>query len=229
MSYIVQAAPDGLSVDTSAAISPELAMQISRTRLMGQPVLGVCQYVGFEHNGGGDITTERLEGIMSAGLGLWLVQHVLYPGWTASAALGAQFGAAARRNAESVGYLPGAHLALDLEGCKSVGQPVIDYVNAWADAVRDKYPVLLYVGYACGLTAQQLYDALPNVHCYWSDFGPRQVTTRGFAIKQHAQTSFCGIPVDPDEHHADLLGDRLHWMQSDSAADAPTQPELKFD
>ena len=108
-----------------------------------------------------------------------------------------------------------------------MGQPVIDYVNAWCEAVRDDFEPLLYVGYATGLSAQQLYEAFPAIHCYWSDFGPRQVSTRGFAVKQHSQMQCCGILVDPDEMGQDLLGGRLKWMIDDKApADRPTAPEL---
>lgn len=227
MTYIVREAPDGMSIDTSTPITPELAAKIASTTLMGQPVRGVCQYVGLEDNGAWDINVDRVAGIMAAGLGLWLVQHCLMPGWTATAMLGRQLGNNARRNAMLAGYLSGAHLALDLEGCASVGQPVIDYVNAWCEAVRDDFAPLLYVGYSTGLNAQQLYEAFPAIHCYWSDFGPRQVSTRGFAVKQHTEVSFAGIRVDPDTTQADLLGGRLLWMIDDKApSERPTNPEL---
>ena len=206
MTYVVAEAPDGISLDTSAAISPELAARIAQTTLLGQMVAGVCQYVGLENNGPQDLTPARVDGIMAARLGLWAVQHCLRPGWVADGPLGRRLGAAARRNAMLAGYLEGAHLALDLEGCASVGQPVIDYVNAWVEEVIDSFPVVLYVGYSTGLTAQQLYESFPRIHLYWSDAGPRQVSTRGFAVRQHLQTTCCGIPVDPDTTSADLLG-----------------------
>lgn len=227
MGYVVREAPDGLSIDTAAPIDPELAQKFRSTTLMGRQVLGVAQYVGLEDNGAWDINNDRLVGILGAGLGLWLVQHCLKPGWEASGALGRQLGNNARRNACLAGYASGAHLALDLEGCASVGQPVIDYVNAWCEAVRDDFAPLLYVGYATGLSAQQLYEAFPAIHCYWSDFGPRQVSTRGFAVRQHTQVSFCGVMVDPDTHEADLLGGRLLWMIDDKSAlsTLPPPPE----
>lgn len=217
MAYVVKEAPDGLAIDTASPITPEVAQKIARSTLLGQPIVGVCQYVGLQDNGAFDINNERLAGILGAGLGLWLTQHCLYPGWEATEALGRQLGNAARRNALLAGYAQGACLALDLEGCKSVGQPVIDYVNAWVEQVRDDFEPLLYVGFSTGLTAQQLYEAFPGIHRYWSDFGPRQVSTRGFCVKQHVQTACCGMMVDPDETHADLLGSRLLWMIDDAA------------
>jgi len=223
-------APDGLSIDTSSPITPELAQKIASTSLLGQRITGCAQYVGLEENGAWDINRDRLVGILGAGLGLWLVQHALAPGWHATGQLGAQLGNAARRNALLVGYASGAHLALDLEGCASVGQPVIDYVSAWCEAVRDDFEPLLYVGYSTGLTAQQLYEAFPAIHCYWSDAGPRQVSTRGFAMKQHSEMHCCGIQVDPDTMGQDLLGGRLRWMIDDSApSNAPTDPAPPMD
>jgi hypothetical protein len=212
---VLREAPDGMALDASIPITPALAQKMAATPLLGQKLLGVSQYVGLEQNSSSDISAANLQGIMAANLGLWLTQHCLYPGWVADGALGHKLGASARQNAASVGYLNGCHLALDLEGCKSVGQDVIDYVNAWVNEVRDDYQPLLYVGYSCGLTAQQLYEAFAGIHCYWSDFGPRQVSTRGFAIKQHAQVMFCGQPVDPDELQEDHLGGRLRWMIDD--------------
>lgn len=224
MPYIVRDAPDGLSIDTASPVTPELAQHIAQTSLLGQRVLGVAQYVGLEENGAFDISHDRLVGILGAGLGLWLVQHALARGWQASTQLGTRLGHNARRNALLVGYAQGAHLALDLEGCSSIGQPVIDYVNAWSEAVRDDFEPLLYVGYATGLNAQQLYEAFPAIHCYWSDFGPRQVSTRGFAIKQHSEMACCGIQVDPDTMGQDLLGGRLRWMIDDAACRARSAP-----
>ena len=215
MTAVLRDAPDGMALDCSYPINAARAIEMAATPLLGQKVNGVCQYVGLEHNSSSDISVENLQGILKAGLGLWLVQHCLYPGWEASAALGRHLGLAARQNAASVGYLSGCHLALDLEGCKSVGQDVIDYVTSWVNEVRDDYQPLLYVGYSCGLTAQQLYEAFSGIHRYWSDFGPRQVSTRGFAVKQHAQVLHCGVPVDPDETQEDLLGGKLQWMIDD--------------
>ena len=232
MAYVVKEAPDGLCVDTASPITPELAQKIASTTLMGQRIRGVAQYVGIHDNGPNDINHDRLVGILGAGLGLWLVQHPYFPGWEASAELGMQMGAAARRNACLAGYASGACLALDLEGCKSSGQAVIDYVNAWVEQVRDEFEPLLYVGFECGLTPQQLYESLPGVHKYWSDFGSRQVSTRGFCVVQHRQTSCCGVLVDPDTTQSDLLGARLLWMIDDAIpapSDRETAPELPPD
>ncbi len=217
MRYVVQEAPDCLVIDTSAAIGPELAQRLAETKLLGLRVQGAGQYVGLRENGANDITRERLAGILDAGLGCWLIQHCFNPGWEASASLGAELGANAKRNAVLAGYAEGASLVLDLEGCASVGSAVIDFVNAWVDAVTDTFSPLLYVGFSAGLDAEQLYEALPGVHAYGSDIGPRVVAKRGFVWKQHPETTLHlgttgDLRVDPGKVTADALGGRLRWM-----------------
>jgi hypothetical protein len=150
-------------------------------------------------------------------MGLWLVQHVKMPGWEASAQLGSDLGGSAAEYARAVGYLPGAHLATDQEGCKSVGDPVIAFLEAWAkEATASGFDFLplAYDGYAAGLTPEQFYSSLPSFHLYWADYGPRVVAHRGFAIKQHAQQQFPELPwpVDLDDVKGDQLGGRLRWM-----------------
>jgi hypothetical protein len=222
MTYVIREARDGWAVDTDWPISPSLAQRIASTPLtvtvdgkpVTKPVTAVGQYVGLEDNGAGDITADRLTGILDAGLDCWLIQHALNPGWHADAALGKRLGANARRNAQLVGYLEGCHLEWDQEGCASVGQPVSDCINAWVDQVVDVYPALTYVGYQSGLTSSQWYTSLPKVHAYHSDYGPRSVDTRAFVLKQHAQQTWLGIPIDADEILTDNLGGRLRCMAS---------------
>ena len=217
--YTVTQAPDCLAVDTNAKLNAAQCKTLATSGLtlpgenLVRPIKGVCRYVSLHTpEPVSDIDSEELSDILNAGLGLWLVQHCLNPGWVATEALGMKLGAAAYDNAKAAGYAAGAHLALDLEGCATIGHAVVDFVEAWCAQLAGEYLPLLYVGYACGLSPDQLYEALPSVHLYWSDFGPRTVSVRGFAIKQHAQTAVHGIPVDPDVLSADNLGDRLMWM-----------------
>jgi hypothetical protein len=216
--YIVQEAPDCLVVDASEAVVPELARALAQTKLLGLRVQGVGQYIGLhDGNGPNDLTQVRLAGILDAGLGCFAIQHCFNPGWHASADLGAELGGNARRNALLAGYGEGAAVWLDLEGGASLGQPVIDFCNAWVDQVKSVYTPRIYVGFACGLSPEQLYEALPDVHGYGSDVGPREVATRGFQWKQHAETvlhlgTAGDLRVDPGTLRADLLGGRMPWM-----------------
>ena len=209
----VQSAPDGLVVDTNTKLTAADLTLLAGSRWNGQLVQGVVRYVSIHAEAHGDIDAAEIQAALSAGLGVMLVQHVRYPGWTATEAQGAIDGAAAAANARAAGYLPGCHLWLDLEGVANVGDEVIAYVNAWASAVvAAGFLAGLYVGYSCGLTPKQLYESLPDIHAYWSDFGQRSVERRGFCMKQHPQCLVAGIQVDPDEVMADALGGRPMWM-----------------
>lgn len=244
MTYRVVSAPECLACDTSAGVTSAQARALAATTWKGERVRGLAQYVPIDAKrpGPGDITAGRLQGILAAGLGLWLVQHVKFPTWIASAQLGADMGGAAAQYAKSVGYLPGCNLGVDQEGCRSVGRPVADFLEAWAKEVAAEgftYPATVYEGFAAGLTAEQLYEWLPDVHSYWSDYGPgRAVAVRGFEVVQHAQQMLPGLPfyVDLDTIKADLLGGRLQWMIDDATYPLPlagidpreavTQPEI---
>lgn len=218
----VAAAPDCVIVDTSWKLTAASITALAAATWEGQPIKGIVRYVSIHDESKQDIDAEELATIIGAGLGCMLVQHVRYPGWQATASQGQADGLAAGANAKGAGYPMGANLWLDLEGVANVGAEVIDYVNAWATAVAAQgFIPSLYVGYSCGLTPQQLYESLPDIHAYWSDAGPRDVERRGFCMKQHTQTALGGVQVDPDTVTADKLGGRPMWaIAADDAAQA---------
>lgn len=200
--------------DTSAKLSAPEAKALAGATLSGSPVTFVERYVFFGRSRPGDLDRDEAARILDAGLTLLVVQHVRNPGWLAGGALGAQDGQYAASNAAAAGYDPslrdehgrGPSIALDLEGCKDSGQYVIDHCEAWASAVRAAgYSPVLYVGYDCGLTPEQLYE-MHGIDRYWSDAGPRSVATRGFCCRQQPQTTAAGILVDPDYAAPDALG-----------------------
>lgn len=211
--------PECWGCDTSQKLSPEMAQNLARAHLAnGNQIKFVVRYVSLETEPGGlgaysiDIDPTERDGILSAGLTLLLVQHVQFPGWYASAMTGCDHGNAAANHALWVDYPKGAHIALDLEGVSDSGEQVIEYVNAWCRAViRNGFKPVVYVGYACGLTPEQLWE-LPLVDRYWSDFGKREVANRGFCMIQGVQENLAGIKIDPDKHQADLLGGVLVGM-----------------
>jgi len=226
--YQVALAPDCLAIDTSAKISPAMAKLLASSALplpgesVPRPVRGIGRYVGLHAPEPGDIDELELTGIIDAGLGLWLVQHCLSPGWTATADLGDMLGRGAVECAKRAGYMPESALAFDLEGVANISAPVIACCEAWAAQVSPYYQPLLYVGFQCGLSPDQLYS-LPSFARYWSDAGPRVVSKRGFCAKQHVQTAIHGVPVDPDWLSADQFGDRMRWMID---APAPSLPPV---
>jgi len=213
----VTSAPACLAVDTASPLTRAQALTLASATVLGQQVLGVARYVPLPGNApGGDITAPELDGLLSAGLGVWLVQHVRRPGWTASPQYGTDCASAAVEYAQRLGYLPGAQLCVDQEGCASQGVAVARYLEAWAERViAAGFLPCVYEGFSAGLTAEQLYAWLPSVHAYWSDYGTgRAVATRGFQIVQHPQQAIAGLPYpfDADSIAPDLLGGSLRWM-----------------
>ena len=105
-------------------------------------------------------------------------------------------------------------MVLDLEDVaqSTWGAPTMEHATEWCRQVAiGGFVPCVYVGFACGLSAEQLYE-IPTCRRYWSDFGPRAVATRGFAMKQHQQTIIAGIQVDPDFAFEDQLGGTLVGM-----------------
>jgi hypothetical protein len=220
MAGVAAVAHDSFGVDTNAKLTAQSAQQLAAATYQGSAIEFIARYVSLGAPSPGDITGDEVNAILAAGLALLLVQHVRNPGWTPSGAQGTSDGQHAAAHASSVGYAAGAHLVMDLEGVAAgtPAQAVIDHVNGWASAViQAGYQAMLYVGYEAILTPQQLYEALPDIHRYWSDFGNRSVATRGFCMKQVSGTThLAGVPfgIDPDQITADAKGDRPTWMEA---------------
>ena len=210
-------------VDTSFKLSPQQARNLAAASVTvaGQdhPVTFVFRYIPLPGNDArGDIDAAEAQGILDAGLTLLLVQHCRAGRWIASQGQGALDGDTAARAATKAGYAPGACLGLDLEALANVGAPVAQHCEAWGASVIDAgFLPFLYVGFDAGLTPQQLYD-MRNFTRYMSDAGPRSVVTRGFCCKQFAQTTLCGIPVDPDHAFPDVLGGVLVGTSAQAVA-----------
>lgn len=202
--------PGTIGCDTNTKLTAASAKALSVSTILGQPCKFVFRYVSLGSPSPGDITRAELGTILDAGLCLGLVQHVRYPGWTATSQLGGSQGKAAANHALAVGYTQMAALGLDLEGVKNSGQDVEDYVCSWAGEVHQAgYQVLLYVGYECGLSQEQLGRLGDQgvVDLYWSDFGPRTLPAgHTFVMKQHVQTVTGGVTVDPDSVQVAGLG-----------------------
>jgi Domain of unknown function (DUF1906) len=156
----------------------------------------------------GNLTSEEINIILTAGLSLGAVQHVELPGWQPSAALGSKYGQYAGQRSAEIGLPQGINIWLDLEevATTSTAQEVIDYCKAWYTEIQAHgYVPGLYVGYQVGLTDQQLYD-LPFQH-YWRAYNCDQnIPTRGYQLIQHPQKTLNGISFDPNNTQADQLG-----------------------
>jgi len=132
----------------------------------------VVRYVRRSTKHDYDLSAGELVGLLNSGLAVMVVQHVAAEGWSPTVALGTAYGAIAAQEASVVGYPRGCILWCDLEGVQpdADARDVIGFCNAWFDAVRVVgYDAGLYVGWRCGLTADQLYYKL-KFRRYWSGY-----------------------------------------------------------
>ncbi|HUC70359.1 MAG TPA: glycoside hydrolase domain-containing protein [Stellaceae bacterium] len=180
-------------------------------------------------NGPGDIGAEEAATIMTAGLGLMLVQHCPPAYWTPSSGLGTAYGGAAAQNAAAVGYPAGATLAVDLENMRpGCGNPaIVAYVNSWSRAViAAGYVPCLYYSADCPLSPEELYLDLV-VTLYWRALSrdTPQVAVCGPCIQQFAQMGqVAGIDIDRDVVMADAFGRLPSWMTSPPAVGPIANP-----
>lgn len=164
----------------------------------------------------GNITESEVQAILKAGLSLLLVQHCPQPNWHPQQALGSQYGEYAALYTSTVAKVPkGVSLFLDLEGVApgTPAQDVIDYCEAWGDAVHAQgYNEGVYVGYGCGLSPKQLYENL-SFELYWKAYNYDDgVQERSFCIKQFTQKTLSGIVYDPDTITPDNFGGLPMWL-----------------
>ena len=216
MSYVPIALDGCWGVDTSAKLSASAIQALASATVLGQPIRAVCRYVFFGPPKGGDIDELELERIRTAGLVLWLAQHVRSGSWVASGPLGAVDGQWAVRNALAAGYAPVAAspppaLCLDMESVRNPGPDAVAHALQWRDVVAlAGFRPVVYIGFDCGLTPAELATLGVPI---WSDYGTRVPPPgRGFAGKQHSQTTVAGVGVDPDEFHADMAGECVYGM-----------------
>ncbi len=173
------------------------------------------RYVTRTQTHGYDLSAPEIDTILNAGLGLQVVQHVAPEGWSPTAELGTQYGTTAAADCGLLALPDGMSLWCDLEGVAVGTDPeaVIGYCNAWYDAVAAHgYKPGLYVGWHCGLTADELYHRL-KFSAYWSAFNiPYAPVVRGFQMYQHAAKTSDLIPgftnqdMDADVIQSDALG-----------------------
>jgi hypothetical protein len=208
--------PGSKGFDANTPVSPEMAR-----RFVAAGFTFAVRYVRRAAQNPRDVTTGELVGLLEAGLGLMLVQHVALPDWRPGATLGTAYGETAAREARGVGLVKGVTLWCDLEGVAAESHPsdVIGYCNAWYDQVYAAgYQPGLYVGDACGLTATQLYRNL-RFKRYWSAYNlNRDVypAIRGVQMRQKPYPAPAArVPGVPFEYDVDVI-------QADHFGDVPT-------
>jgi len=174
------------------------------------------RYVSRGPEASTDLSAQEATEILNAGLALMPVQHVRAEGWTPSESLGEQDGTQAGSNASAVGFRPGVNVWCDVEGVSSStdAQNVINYCNAWFDAVEAAgYLPGLYVGANAILTDQQLFAELSFQHYWRSQSNVPNVAHRGYQLIQlWPTTTVNGIGIDMDVTQDDFKGGQVQWL-----------------
>ena len=158
-----------------------------------------------------DLSAGEAITILKAGLGLMVVQHVAPEGWHPNATLGTAYGQIAAMEAQGIGYPATCTLWCDLEGVSpgTPTQPVIDFCNRWFDAVKAAgfWPGL-YVGFECGISAQDLYYKL-KFQRYWGAYNQNAdeiPAIRGNCMKQSVMTRESTVSGIPFGFDVDVVG-----------------------
>ena len=207
MNLVAEPATPGRWLDTNWPCQPSVLAAVKAAGYVG-----LARYVPLPGvQSAGDITAGELQNICAEGLECLLVQHVRYPGWDPAKHDGGADANAAINAAVEAGYPGGGHIFLDLEGISGSAFATTAFAVDWCRLMATAdLRAGVYVGYAVPLHPADLYD-IPVADCYWSDAGPRQVATRGFAIKQGAEVTIAGVRFDTDTIIPDLLGG-LPWV-----------------
>jgi hypothetical protein len=210
--------PDGsILLDTSQKLTASVIAAVKKMGTWnGMPIVGFIRYVSlYTINTNYDISTPESDLVLGSGYYLGLVQHCLeapkgHTGWTASVQQGQLKGQTANNHANLIVYPSDSMLGYDDEDVES--GDIAGEITTWVEQISPR-PPLAYVGFAAGLNSAQLW-ALPSVHGYWKDAGPREVDNCGFMLEQQAQISIGGMPFDPNIARADKLGRRVVFAQA---------------
>lgn len=162
----------------------------------------------------GDISYNELYAILNTPLGVYLVQHVRYPGWMPTWDMGAQDGQNSAAQAKAVGYQPGKTIWLDLEGVNPGANPqdIINYCTAWYDTVfAGGFVPGLYVGANSGLTGDQLTN-LPFKYFWKSCSTVPELPGRMYSLVQECLGWNFPKDMDRDTLYADAAGNTPPMM-----------------
>lgn len=177
------------------------------------------RYVGRQKAKPHDLNALEAAGLLDAGLGLMVVQHVeSEDGWMPTPGKGTAYGTEAAKECDEVGVPSGVCLWCDLEGVslETPAEDVISYCNNWHSAVAAAgFLPGLYVGWHAGLNRTQLYRSLRFTH-YWGAYNlnaDQAPAVRGLQMKQAEAKPLDRVPgfdfaFQTDVVRADALGGR---------------------
>src|SRR5215472_15903008 len=130
----VVTADEGLSrFDTDGIVTAAVARS-----LFTQGFRFCVRYVSrVAQQGPSDLSVSEATNLLQAGLAIMAVQHPRAEGWIPTKELGSSDGVSAAYHSFVLGFPPGVNVWCDLEGVDDSVAPqvVIDYCNAWFDAV----------------------------------------------------------------------------------------------
>ena len=178
------------------------------------------------------LKVSEAKALLSVGVGLMIVQYVeSETAWNPSAAKGTRNGGVAASECEKLGVPWGVTVWCDLEGVAAgtPSQRVIDYCNAWHEAVAAAgYVPGVYVGYHARLTPTQLYRSLRFTH-YWAAYNlnvDQYPAVRGIQMKQSRsgptdRPAGTGLDFQIDTVGRDALGGRPTLLALDGWPELP--------
>jgi hypothetical protein len=167
-----------------------------------------------------DLTAIEAERIVTAGIGLYAIQHVAPGRWKPTGDLGFQYGRTAADELDHIGLPPGSIAMLDLEGVAdtATAEQVIAYCNQWHSVVAGRgFAPCLYIGWESGLTGHDAYYRLRFTrYCGAYNVNKDQApAVRGFQLQQYSQVKVGGIMVDPVVANPDRLGSSFAVLRSE--------------
>jgi hypothetical protein len=219
---LVQPAADGLlGFDTNTVLTAAKASEFFANgfRFCIRYVSRVAQ------QGSNDLSTSEALNLLNANLALMVVQHVRQQGWVPTAELGGSDGVHAAHHALVIGFPPGVNVWCDLEGVQqgTTADQVVDYCNAWFDAVNAVgYVPGLYVGANAILDGPALRSRLKFAHYWKSLSNVPDIPGRGYQMIQSHEHTVAGVNIDEDRTKDDLLGGKVLWLATTLPLVAPS-------
>lgn len=211
MARVVPIPVGTLIVDTEAKLT------VDRCRaLKAAGVSCVSRYVPLPGNSAlFDLDATEVQAAMSVpGFGLFVVQHVLNPGWTASSELGHQQATHAVAHCIACGVLPGTTLEWDCEETASGVDAVALHGTSWWESCKTGgYHPMVYEGLGVPFSGSDWFRRIPFEAYEKSMSDVPLVEHRGWCMIQAFPSSTCaGLSVDFSMSQRDYLGGSARMM-----------------
>lgn len=192
--------PGCLGFDCDTKLTEETACQMNAAGYSF-----VVRYLSLTSDPEFDIDINEVNAIINCNLYLLLVQHVRYPGWSATEEYAKNDAKFALIQLADIGNPTGMTIYCDIE---SVANNPTDYINTWADIIRNAgYSPGVYIGANSQLSSTADLDNL-RVDSYWKSMSyiPFEPTIGYSMIQTISSKMPAGFPIDEDTVQADANG-----------------------